>query len=143
MPTWRRLHQYRQVQSLRTFQFFISTNFVQTCKITPKKWQSTFTVTVTVTSILLPVPKNGALNCKTLAIPDKFKNRFWKLLSDKAFLNLDTHHFHQRGASSAIGVCGSTISTRPVPVADDANRARPASKISTYTRADPRVYRYP
>ena len=45
-----------------------------------------------------------------------------------------------------VGVCGSTISaTRPVPVADDATRTRtrPAPKISTHTRPDPRVYPYP
>jgi len=46
----------------------------------------------------------------------------------------------------SVGVCGSTISaTRPVPVADDATRTRtrPAPKISTHTRPDPRVYPYP
>ena len=45
-----------------------------------------------------------------------------------------------------VGVCGSTISaTRPVPVADYATRTRtrPAPKISTHTRPDPRVYPYP
>ena len=45
-----------------------------------------------------------------------------------------------------VGVCGSTIlATRPVPVADDATRTRtrPAPKISTHTRPDPRVYPYP
>jgi len=41
-----------------------------------------------------------------------------------------------------LGVCGSTISaTRPVPVADDAtcSRTRPAPKISTHNRPDPRM----
>ena len=45
-----------------------------------------------------------------------------------------------------LGVCRLTISTtRPVPVADDATRTRtrPAPKISTHTRPDPRVYPYP
>ena len=51
-----------------------------------------------------------------------------------------------QSAALCVGVCGSTISaTRPVPVADDATstRTRPAPKISTHTRPDPRVYPYP
>jgi len=48
--------------------------------------------------------------------------------------------------TTRLGVYGSIISaTRPVLVADDATRTRtrPAPKISTHTRPDPRVYPYP
>ena len=85
--------------------------------------------------------KAGCVTAKKHSIETPSINNFYRI-----FNALVTHWLLARDVRKGLGVCGSTISaTRPVPVADDATRTRtrPAPKISTHTRPDPRVYPYP